>query len=168
MVPNGGRNPINAQAFCEDLMRKAIDKALKQAMKDRNKVRTATLRLINAAITDRDIDERSKGRDGISNDEILAVLGKMIRQREDSAKIYEENGRLEMADQERQEIEVISEFLPEQMCEEDIESVCREVIEQTGAQGLRDMGKCMGALKARYAGQMDFGKASSVVKDILK
>lgn len=149
-------------------MRKAIDQALKDAMKSRDKVRTATLRLINAAITDRDIDERSKGRDGISNDEIMAVLAKMIRQREDSASIYEENGRLEMADQERKEIEVISEFLPEQMGEEDIEACCRKVIEQTGAQGLRDMGKCMGALKAQYAGQMDFGKASSVVKEILK
>lgn len=149
-------------------MRKAIDEALKEAMKSRDKVRTATLRLINAAITDRDIDERSKGRDGISDDEIMAVLTKMIRQREDSASIYEENGRLEMADQERKEIDVISEFLPEQMCEEDIEACCRQVIEQTGAQGLRDMGKCMGALKARYAGQMDFGKASSVVKEILK
>ena len=149
-------------------MRKAIDQALKDAMKSRDKVRTATLRLINAAITDRDIDERSKGRDGISNDEIMAVLAKMIRQREDSASIYEENGRLEMADQERKEIEVISEFLPEQMGEEDIEACCRQVIEQTGAQGLRDMGKCMGALKAQYAGQMDFGKASSVVKEILK
>jgi uncharacterized protein YqeY len=149
-------------------MRKAIDEALKEAMKSRDKVRTATLRLINAAITDRDIDERSKGRDGISNDEIMAVLAKMIRQREDSATIYEENGRLEMADQERKEIDVIMEFLPEQMCEEDIEACCRQVIEQTGAQGLRDMGKCMGALKARYAGQMDFGKASSVVKEILK
>lgn len=149
-------------------MRKAIDEALKEAMKSRDKVRTATLRLINAAITDRDIDERSKGRDGISDDEIMAVLAKMIRQREDSASIYEENGRLEMADQERKEIDVISEFLPEQMCEEDIEACCRQVIEQTGAQGLRDMGKCMGALKARYAGQMDFGKASSVVKEILK
>ncbi len=149
-------------------MRKAIDEALKDAMKSRDKVRTGTLRLINAAITDRDIDERSKGRDGISNDEIMAVLAKMIRQREDSASIYEENGRLEMADQERKEIDVISEFLPEQMCEEDIEACCRQVIEQTGAQGLRDMGKCMGALKARYAGQMDFGKASSVVKEMLK
>ena len=149
-------------------MRKEIDEALKVAMKSRDKVRTATLRLINAAITDRDIDERSKGRDGISNDEIMAVLAKMIRQREDSAAIYEENGRLEMAEQERREIDVISEFLPEQMDEEDIEACCRQVIEQTGAQGLRDMGKCMGALKARYAGQMDFGKASSVVKEILK
>ena len=149
-------------------MRKAIDEALKQAMKSRDKVGVATLRLINAAITDRDIEERSKGRDGISNDEILAVLAKMIRQREESAKIYEENGRLEMAEQERQEIGVIAGFLPAQMDDEDIEACCRKVVEQTGAQGLRDMGKCMGELKARYAGQMDFGKASSVVKDILR
>ena len=149
-------------------MRKAIDEALKQAMKSRDKVRTATLRLINAAITDRDIEERSKGRDGISNGEILAVLAKMIRQREESAKIYEENGRLEMADQEKLEIQVIADFLPAQMGDEDIEACCREVVKQTGAQGLRDMGKCMGELKSRYAGQMDFGKASSVVKDILR
>jgi uncharacterized protein YqeY len=96
------------------------------------------------------------------------VLAKMIRQREESAKVYEENGRLEMAEQERKEIEVIQEFLPAQMDDEDIEACCREVVEDTGAQGLRDMGKCMGELKARYAGQMDFGKASSVVKGMLR
>ncbi|HMB47668.1 MAG TPA: GatB/YqeY domain-containing protein [Afifellaceae bacterium] len=149
------------------MMRKAINEALKQAMKSREKVRIATLRLINAAITDRDIEERSKGRDGISNDEIMAVLAKMIRQREESAKIYEENGRLEMAEQERQEIQVISDFLPAQMDEDDIKACCREVVEETGAQGLRDMGKCMATLKERYPGQIDFGQASTVVKGML-
>ena len=103
-----------------------------------------------------------------ADEDILGILAKMIRQRQESATIYEENGRLEMAAQEREEIEVIRGFLPEQLCDEDIEAACRKAIDTVGAQGLRDMGKCMGALKKRYAGQMDFGKASSLVKEILK
>ena len=92
----------------------------------------------------------------------------MIRQRQESATIYEENGRLDMADQERQEIEVIRSFLPEQLGEEEMHAACKKVVGDVGAQGLRDMGKCMGALKERYPGKMDFGRASTVVKEILK
>lgn len=149
-------------------MRDTIVKALKAAMKDQDKIRLATLRLIQAAIKDRDIEARSKGRDGVSSDEILAIMTKMIRQRDESSKIYEEAGRLELAAQERKEIEVIREFLPAQVPETEIPKICHEVVDEVGAQGLRDVGKCMGALKSKYAGRMDFGRASGVVKEILK
>lgn len=149
-------------------MRETINAELKAATKERDKIRVSTLRLISAAIKDRDIEERTKGHDGVSDDDIFAILAKMIRQRQESAVIYEENGRLSMAQQEREEIEIIRSFLPEQLEESEIQAACRKVVGDVGAQSLRDMGKCMGALKQRYAGRMDFGKASAVVKDILK
>ncbi|TDI56924.1 MAG: GatB/YqeY domain-containing protein [Alphaproteobacteria bacterium] len=149
-------------------MRDTINDALKAAIKSQDKTRMATLRLISAAIKDRDIEGRTKGRDSVSDEDILGIFAKMIRQREESATIYEENGRLEMAAQERAEIEIIRAFLPPQLCDEEVEAACRKAVDEVGAQGLRDMGKCMGALKKRYAGKMDFGKASSLVKDILK
>ncbi len=149
-------------------MRDAINDALKVAVKDRDQVKISTLRLINAAIQDRDIEERAKGHDGVSKEEILAILAKMIRQRDESSKIYEENGRTELAQRERAEIEVIRTFLPEQLSEEEIRGVCRKVVDDVNARGLRDMGRCMEALKRKYSGRMDFGKASSVVKGYLK
>ncbi len=149
-------------------MRDIINEALKDAIKKRDKTRTATLRLISAAIKDRDIEGRTKGRDGVSDEDILGILAKMIRQREESAAIYEENGRLEMAAQEREEIEIIRGFLPQQLSDDEVQAACRKAVDEVGAQGLRDMGKCMGALKERYAGQMDFAKASSLVKEMLK
>ena len=149
-------------------MRQKFNDALKDAIKSRDKTRVATLRLINAAIKDRDIEGRTKGRDGVSDEDILGILAKMIRQREESASIYEENGRPEMAAQERQEIEVIRSFMPQQLGDEEVQAACRKAVDEVGAQGLRDMGKCMGELKKRYAGQMDFAKASTMVKEILK
>jgi uncharacterized protein YqeY len=149
-------------------MRDVFEKGLKQAMLDRDKTRLATLRLINAAIKDRDIDARGKGKDAITDDEIVAMLGKMIRQREESSRIYDDAGRPELAAQERAETEIIRSFLPRQMADDEMRAACQAVVESVGAQGLRDMGKCMGALKERFAGQMDFGKANAVVKDILK
>ena len=149
-------------------MRDAINDALKEAIKNQDQTRMATLRLISAAIKDRDIEGRTKGRDGVSDDDVLGILAKMIRQREESATIYEENGRLEMAAQEREEIEIIRSFLPQQLGDDEVQAACRKAVDEVGAQGLRDMGKCMGALKKRYTGQMDFGKASAVVKEILK
>ena len=148
-------------------MRDLINDALKEAIKNQDKTRMATLRLISAAIKDRDIEGRAKGRDSVSDEDILGILAKMIRQREESASIYEENGRLEMAAQEREEIEIIRSFLPQQLSDEDVEAACRKAVEAVGAEGLRDMGKCMGALKKRYAGQMDFSKASQMVKELL-
>ncbi|MYZ48475.1 GatB/YqeY domain-containing protein [Propylenella binzhouense] len=149
-------------------MREAFNDALKEATKSRDKTRIATLRLILAAIKDRDIEARGKGRDGVSDEEILGILAKMIRQREESFRLYEEAGRLDLAGRERDEIKVICDFLPKQMAEEEVKQVCRAVVGEVGANGLRDMGRCMGLLKERYPGKMDFSKASAVVKEILK
>ncbi|HET7714206.1 MAG TPA: GatB/YqeY domain-containing protein [Bauldia sp.] len=148
-------------------MRDAINAALKQAMREQDKRRIATLRLINAAIKDRDIAARSAGKDPVSEDEILEILSRMIRQRQESAKAYEEGNRLDLAEEERQEIDIIQSFLPKQLNEAELRSVCAEAVKLTGAHGLRDIGKCMQALKARYPGRMDFGKASSLVKGML-
>jgi uncharacterized protein YqeY len=144
-----------------------MNAALKQAMLAQDKRRMSTLRLINAAIKDRDIAARSAGKDPVSDEGITELLMKMIKQRLESARLYEEGHRLDLADQEREEIAIIQEFLPAQLGEAEMKSVCAEAIKATGAHGLRDMGKCMQALKARYAGRMDFGKASSLVKGML-
>lgn len=148
-------------------MRDKIAEALKAAVKSQNKRRVSTLRLIQAAIKDRDIANRTAGKDPVSDEELLTVLSKMVKQREESARIYEEGNRLELAEQEREEIEVIRDFLPQQLCEEDVHAACAEVVREVGADGLRDMGRCMNALKQKFSGQMDFGKASGIVKTIL-
>ena len=148
-------------------MRDEISSALKVAMQNRNKCETNTLRLITAAIKDRDISQRNGGDGRISDDEILEVLSKMVKQREESAVVYEEAGRLELAEQEREEIIVIQRFLPKQMSEDETRAACQDAIARCGAEGLRDMGKVMGALKGQYPGQMDFGKASAFVKELL-
>jgi hypothetical protein len=149
-------------------MRTELNEALKQAMKARDGRRVSTLRLILAAIKDRDIAARTEDRcSGITDDEILQVLAKMIRQRQESAEIYEQAGRAELALQEREEIGIIEGFMPKQFSTDEIRGACQKVVGDLGASGLRDMGKCMGALKERYAGQMDFSKASSVVKELL-
>ena len=149
-------------------MRDVIQAALKEAQKSQDKCRVSTLRLICAAVKDRDIANRSTGKDPVSDEEITDILTKMIKQRRESADTYEEAGRLELADQERRESAVILEFLPKQMCAEEVEQACQNVIEETGAEGLRDVGKCMSTLKQRFAGQMDFSKASGVVKSMLQ
>ncbi|CDO58725.1 Transamidase GatB domain protein [Candidatus Phaeomarinobacter ectocarpi] len=148
-------------------MRDTFKAALKDALKAGDKRRLATLRLITAAIKDRDINARSEGKDPVSDGEILQILAKMIKQRRESATTYEEAGRLELATQEREEIEIIEGFLPQQLGEDEVEAACKEVIAELGADGLKDMGKCMGVLKDKYAGQMDFAQASKSVKDLL-
>ena len=148
-------------------MRDRINAALKEATKAQDKRRMSTLRLINAAIKDRDIAARGAGKDGVSDEDVLQILSKMIKQREESAATYEQAGRLDLASQEREEIEIISGFLPRRMNDSEMESACRRVVTEIGAAGLRDMGKCMNTLKERYPGQLDFGKASKVVKEIL-
>jgi len=151
------------------MLRDRIDEALKSAMKAKDQpVRVATLRLITAAIKDRDIAARAEDRCcGATEEEILGILGKMVKQREDSAAAYEKGSRLDLADQERAEIEIIKEFLPRQLSEAEIEKAVSGVIAEFGASGLKDMGKCMGALKERYAGAMDFGRAGAVMKKAL-
>jgi uncharacterized protein YqeY len=148
-------------------MRERINAALKQSMLAQDKLRTSTLRLVSATIKDRDIAARTNGKDPVSDAGINEILLTMIRQRLESARLFEEGHRLDLAEQERGEIAIIQEFLPAQLDEAEMKSVCAEAIKTTGAHGLRDMGKCMQALKASYAGRMDFGKASTVVKDML-
>ena len=149
-------------------MREHLSDALNAAVKQQDKRRISTLRLINAAIKDRDVACRSAGRDPVGEEEVLQILLKMIRQREESAREYEDNGRLELAEEEREEIAVIREFLPAQLDSGEIERACREAVEETDSKGLRDVGRCMNKLKQRYDGKMDFGKASTVVKGLLR
>ncbi|MCB1483091.1 MAG: GatB/YqeY domain-containing protein [Rhodobiaceae bacterium] len=150
------------------MLRQEINDALKGAMREQDRRRMATLRLINAAIKDRDIAVRSTGKDDVVGDnEIRTILQKMIKQREESAKIYEEAGRLELVEQETQEAEIIRSFLPKQMSEDEMRNACITIVGEMEGASVRDMGKCMNALKERYPGQMDFGRASGVVKDIL-
>lgn len=151
------------------MLREKIGDALKTAMKARDdKVRVSTLRLINAAIKDRDIAARASDRcEGVTDDEILGILTKMVKQREDSAAAYEKGCRLDLAEQERAEIAVIKEFLPRQMTEDEIAAAVNSVIAELGATGLKDMGKTMAALKARHSGAMDLGRAGALVKAAL-
>jgi uncharacterized protein YqeY len=149
-------------------MRAKINSALKQAMKDKAAERLSTLRLINAAIKDRDIALRGEGKDeGVADSEILAILGKMVKQRQESARTYEEGGRLDLAERELSEISVIEEFLPRQLSADEAAKAVEAAIAETDASSIRDMGKVMGALKAKYTGQMDFGAVGPMVKDKL-
>lgn len=148
-------------------LREDINAALKDAMKSGDKCRLATMRLINAAIKDRDIEARGAGKEPLPDEELLQLFQKMVKQRQESAKIYEENARPELAAQEREEIAHIQSFMPRQMDEAETKAAIEAVVKELGAAGLKDMGRVMGELKARYAGTMDFGKANGVVKAVL-
>ena len=151
-----------------DDLRSRIEEELKLAIRSQDKRRMATLRLIAAAIKDRDIQSRGTGKDDTPTEaDLQALLMKMIKQRRESAAAYEKGGRPDLAAQEREEIAIIEEFLPRQMTDEEIAEAVNAVIEEVGAQSLKDMGKVMGALKAKYAGQMDMAKASRLVKEKL-
>jgi uncharacterized protein len=145
-------------------MRDAINAALKDAMRSGDKMRTGTLRLINAALKDRDIEARGQGKDPLGDEEILQLLQKMVKQRQESAKIYADAGRDELAATENGEIGVIQGFLPRQMDDEEVAAAVDKIVAETGAAGLRDMGRVMAALKERYVGKMDFARANGVVK----
>ncbi|MGR7995572.1 MULTISPECIES: GatB/YqeY domain-containing protein [unclassified Xanthobacter] len=149
------------------MLRDDINAALKEALKAQDKRRTSTLRLINAALKDRDIEQRGHGKDPLTDDELRALLAKMVKQREESAKIYDEGGRPELAAQEREEIGYIQVFLPQQMSEADTRAAIATVIAEIEAKGIKDMGRTMAVLKERYVGAIDFGKASQWVKDAL-
>jgi len=148
-------------------MRDQINAALKEAIKARDTRRTTTLRLINAAIKDREIAARGEGKEGVGDDEILALLQKMVKQREESAGMYAKAGRTDLEEQERAEIEIIKDYLPKPLSAEDVDAAIMDAIAETGAEGLRDMGKVVGVLKAKYPGQIDFGQASRQVKTAL-
>ncbi len=148
-------------------MRETVASALKDAMKNRDKERLSTLRMVNAAIQDRDIANRGAGKGAADKDEILQILTKMVKQREESAKAFEDGGRPELAAKERGEIEVLREFLPKQMNEEEARAAIAGAITEAGAESVKDMGKVMAVLKAKYTGQMDFSKASGTIKQLL-
>jgi uncharacterized protein YqeY len=146
-------------------LRVRLNDALKKAMKGQDKRATSTLRLILAAVKDRDIAHRGKGKpEGLTDEEILGVLQTMIRQRHESIELYRKGGREELAEEEEQEIKIIETFLPRQMSEEEMIAAVREVVAETGAASIKDMGKAMAALRERYAGRMDFAKASAAVR----
>jgi len=148
-------------------MRETIAAALKHATKSQDRRRISTLRLVSAAIKDRDIAARTAGKTQATDAELLDLFAKMIKQREESQKIYAEAGRAELAKQEGEEIEIIREFLPKQFSNKEMEKAIAAAIAESGASSVTDMGKVMTALKARYAGQMDFAKASALVKSKL-
>ena len=149
------------------MLRDQLATQLKEAMKAKDAERLSTVRLIQAAIKDRDIANRGTGKEQASEEEILQILAKMVKQRDESAKIYEENSRPELAVKERAEIVVIQDFMPKQLSESEVRANVSAIIAETGAAGAKDMGKVMAALKERYAGQMDFAKASATVKELL-
>ncbi|MCE0503815.1 MULTISPECIES: GatB/YqeY domain-containing protein [unclassified Roseivivax] len=149
-------------------LRTRITAAMKQAMRDKDAARLSTLRLINAAIKDRDIAARGEGReDGVGDEEVLSILSKMVKQRRESVKTYEEGGRLDLAAREEAEIAVIEEYLPRRLNETEVDAAIDKVVRDTGASSIRDMGRVMGELKQRYSGQMDFGAVGARVKDRL-
>jgi len=167
--PRGGKQVNNRwfEAMGEKL-RDRINNEVKVAMKARDQRRLSTLRLINAAIKDRDIQNRGTGKDeSLDEAGLLAILGKMIKQRHESAKTYDQGGRPELAQGEREEIAIIEEFMPQQMSPEDQRTAVEQVIKDLECTGLKDMGRAMAALKEKYAGQMDMGKASALVKELL-
>lgn len=149
-------------------LRDQLSTSLKEAMKAKDAIRLMTLRLINAAIKDRDIDARSGGNElGVSDGDLLVILSKMVKQRQESARAYEEGGRLELAEKELLEITVIEEFLPRQLTSDETEKAIAFAITECGANSIRDMGKVMGILKEKYTGQLDFGKVGGAVKSQL-
>ena len=151
------------------MLKEQINTALITAMKAKTeKLRVTTLRLVNAAIKDRDIAARGKDHcEGASEEDILAILTKMVKQREESATAFDKGCRPELAEQERSEIEIIREFLPQQLTPDEISEAVKAIISELDASGLKDMGKSMGALKERYNGAMDFGAAGKLMKEML-
>jgi uncharacterized protein YqeY len=149
------------------MLRQSINDALKNAMKAKDERTVSTLRLVNAAFKNADIEARGQGKGPLGDDELLALLQKMIKQRQESIELYERGGRDELARQERDEVAIIAAYLPQQMSEEDVKAAIADAIRDTGAAGMKDMGKVIGALKAKYAGRIDFAKASAQVKAAL-
>jgi len=149
------------------MLRDDINNAVKEAMKAKDERKLSTLRMVNATIKNADIDARGQGKPPLSDADLLGLLQKMIKQRQESVELYDKGGRAELADKERAEIAVISAYLPKQMSDDDVKAAISAVIAETNAAGIKDMGKVIGALKAKYAGQMDFGKASGLVKAAL-
>ena len=149
------------------MLRDDINNALKDAMKAGEARRVSTLRLINSSLKNADIEARGSGKGALADEDLLGLLQKMIKQRQESAELYDKGGRGELAAQEREEIAIIKGFLPQQMDETQARTAIEAVVKETGAAGMKDMGRVMAALKERYAGKLDFGKASAAVKKML-
>lgn len=150
------------------MLREEFESALRTAMKARNQKRVSTLRMILSVLKEREIAKRGgEGPSGLDEAEISSLLAKMIRQREESAAMYEQGGRPELAAAEREEIAIVGEFLPRQMNDQEMRTAVENAVAQTGTASMKDMGKVMAVLKARHAGRMDFSRAGAVVKDIL-
>ena len=145
-------------------LRDDINNALKEAMKSKNERGVSTLRMVNSTIKNADIEARGGGKGPLGDGELLTVLQKMIKQRQESVELYEKGGRPELAAAEREEVAIITAYLPKQMSDDDIKAAIAAAVTETGAAGMKDMGKVIGALKAKFAGQMDFAKASGLVK----
>jgi uncharacterized protein YqeY len=149
------------------VLRDDINNALKDAMKAREERRVSTLRLMNAAIKNADIENRGAGKEPLNEAELLSLFQKMIKQRQESVELYEKGGRAELAAQERAEIEIITSYLPKQMSDVEAGAAISTIIQELNAQTMKDMGKVMAALRERFAGSMDFGKASGKIKELL-
>ena len=148
-------------------LKKQIDEKLNQALKEKDKSTYPTLRLILSAIKDAEIAARTKGQKELSDSDIMAILKKMIKQRNESCEVYKKAGRNELLENETKEIEVISNFLPKQLSEDETKKLCQEAIKSSGASSMKDMGKVMGILKSKHADTLDFSKVSSIIKEIL-
>ncbi len=149
------------------MLRDDINNALKDAMKAGEERRVSTLRMVNSSLKNADIEARGKGKPPLNDEDALGVLQKMIKQRHESVELYEKGGRPELAAQEREEIDIISEYLPQQMTDQEIHDTIGALVKEIGATAMKDMGKVMAALKERYAGKLDFSKASAAVKKML-
>ncbi len=146
------------------MLRDDINNALKEAMKAKNERAVSTLRMINSTLKNADIEARGSGKPALGDAEVLSVLQKMIKQRQESVELYQKGGRDDLVKQEQEEIAIISGYLPKQMSEAEMTAAIEAAIKETGATGMKDMGKVIGVLRGKYAGQMDFGKASGIVK----
>lgn len=148
-------------------MRDELMTSLKEAMKAKDTARISTIRMVQSAIKDLDIAARTKADPTVTDGDIAQLLSKLVKQREESAKMYDEGGRPELAAKEREEITIISEFMPKQLSEAEVIEIIKGIIAETGAASMKDMGKVMAALRERYPGQLDFGKASGQIKTLL-
>jgi len=149
------------------MLRDDINNAVKEAMKAKEERKLSTLRMVNSTIKNADIEARGNGKPPLSDEALLSVLQKMIKQRQEAVELYDKGGRAELAAGEREEIAIISAYLPKQMSEDEVKAAISAIVAETGAAGVKDMGKVIGVLKAKYAGQMDFAKASGLVKSAL-
>jgi uncharacterized protein len=146
------------------MLRDEINNGLKEAMKAKNERRVSTLRMINSALKNADIEARGAGKPPLADADLLALMQKMIKQRQESVELYDRGGRGDLANQEREEIAIIEGFLPQQMPADEVRAAIDAAVQETGAAGMKDMGKVIAALRAQYAGRMDFGKVSALVK----